>query len=70
MKDLKESNTVELTRYALAYNIDHKPTFDCWILITQRKRNSVVSKLHKKYCHTTHKFGIAFPTLLKRAHNI
>ena len=70
MKDLKESNPVDLAEYAVANRIDHEPAFAWWVPLTLRKRNRIISKLQKKYWRTTHKFGIEVPNTIKRAYEI
>ncbi len=70
LKDLKDSNPVELAEYAVANKIDHEPAFAWWVPFTLRKRNRIVSKMQKKYWRTSHKFGIEVPTTLRRAYEI
>ena len=70
MKDIKESNPVELSKYVLANDIDTDPAFAWWVLFTVIKRNRIASKLQNKYWRTTHKFGIEVPTPVKRAYDI
>ena len=47
LKDLKESNPVDLAEYADANKIDHKPAFVWWVSFVLRKRNHIISKLQK-----------------------
>ena len=39
LKDLKESNSVELSEYAVANKIDHEPDFEWWVSFVLWKRN-------------------------------
>ena len=70
LKDLKESNPVDLAEYAVANRIDHEPAFAWWVPLTLRKRNRIISKLQKKYWQTTHKFGIEIQNTIKRSYEI
>jgi hypothetical protein len=57
LKDLKESNPVELAEYAVANRIAEEPALKWWVSNTLLKRNRILSKVKKKYWWTTHKFG-------------
>jgi hypothetical protein len=56
LKNLKESNPVELAEYAVANRIAEEPAFKWWVSNTLRKRNRIISKVKKKYWQTTHNF--------------
>ena len=45
LKDLKESNHIEVAEYAVANRIVEEPAFKWWMSRTVRKRNRVISKL-------------------------
>ena len=70
LKDLKEINPVDLTKYVVENRIDHEPEFAWWVPLTLRKQNMRVSKLQNKYWCITHKFGIEVPTSVKWEYNI
>jgi hypothetical protein len=61
LKDLKDSNPVELAEYAVANGIDREPAFYWWVPHVLKKRNRIISKLKKRYWRTTHKFGVRVP---------
>ena len=42
LKDLKESNPVELAEYAVTNKIDHGPAFAWWLLFVLRERNCII----------------------------
>ena len=65
MKDIKENNPVDLADYVVKITIDYNPDFAWWVTFTPIKRNRIVYNLKRKHCHTTHKFGIKVPTLVK-----
>ena len=67
LKELKASNPVELTEYAVANRIDDEPAFNWWVSHTLRKRNRIISKVKSCYWRTTHKFGVKLPKSVKEA---
>ena len=62
LKDLKNSNPVEVAEYAVANRIQEEPAFVLWVKSVLRRHNSIVSKVKKKYWRTTHKHGVRVPT--------
>jgi Reverse transcriptase (RNA-dependent DNA polymerase) len=68
LKDLKESNPIEVAEYAVANKLVHEPVFAWWVphFIRQRDRN-VLKMKSRKYILRTHKFGIEVPKTTKRA---
>ena len=70
LKDLKESNPVELAEYAVANKIVEEPAFKWWIATVLRRRNRIISKLKSRYWKTTHKFGIRVPKSVDEAYKI
>ena len=58
MKDLKDSNPVELVEYAVANNIFYEPAFKWWVKDVLRKQDQIFSKVKAKYWMTKNKFGI------------
>ena len=67
LKNLKESNPVEVAEYAVANRIVEEPAFKWWVPHTLRKRNRIISKVKSRYWRTTHKFGIKLPHSVKEA---
>ncbi|MEM9369349.1 MAG: hypothetical protein AAGD07_25505, partial [Planctomycetota bacterium] len=70
LKDLKESNPIEVAEYAVANKIDHEPAFAWWVSDTLRQRNRIISKVESKkskYWTRTHKFGIRLPKTVEEA---
>ena len=61
LKDLKNSNPIQLAEYAIMNKIDHEPAFKWWVPFVMRKRDRIINKVKKKYWRTTHKFGIRVP---------
>ena len=61
LKDIKDSNPVEVAEYAVANRIQDEPAFAWWVKPVLRRRNRIISKVKKKYWRTTHKYGIRVP---------
>ena len=49
LKDLKESNSIELAEYAVQARISEEPAFAWWCPYVLRKRNRNISKVKFKY---------------------
>jgi hypothetical protein len=67
LKEIKESNPVEVAEYAIANKIDHEPAFAWWVNTVMKKRERIISKLQKKYWRTDYKFGIRIPKSVDEA---
>ncbi len=67
LKEVKESNPVELAEYALSNKIQEEPAFKWWVPTVLRKRKRIINKVKKKYWCTTHKFGIRLPKTVEEA---
>lgn len=67
LKDLKDSDPVQLAEYAVANNIDREPAFIWWVPYTLKKRNRIIAKMSRKYWRTETKYGLEIPKTLKRA---
>ena len=67
LKDLKESNPVEVAEYAVAHNIDVEPAFAWWVPFTLKKRARIVAAVNSRYLLRTHKFGIEIPKSVEEA---
>jgi Reverse transcriptase (RNA-dependent DNA polymerase) len=68
LKDLKESNPVEVAKYAVANKIDDEPAFAWWVRDVLKLRDRVIKKLkmHKVWQETM-KFGIELPRTVQEA---
>jgi hypothetical protein len=67
LKDLKESNPLQVAEYAVSNNIASEPAFVWWVKDVLRKRDRIISKVKSKYWKRTHKFGIQVPKSVKEA---
>ena len=61
LADLKESNPIEVSEYAVAHNIDGEAAFAWWVPFTLKRRNHIIAAVNKRYHKRTHKFGIEVP---------
>ena len=66
LKDLKESNPVEVAEYAVAHKLDDKAAFEWWVPFTLRKRNMIISAVKSRVKRKTHKYGIEIPKYVHR----
>ena len=67
LKDLKESNPVEVAEYAVANKISDEPAFAWWVGHVIRKKKRIISKVKSKYWKRTHKYGIRVPKSVEEA---
>ena len=70
MNDLKDSNTVEFSEYAVSKNIEDEPDFKWWVKDVLCKRYQIISKVKAKYWRTTHNFGIQVHKTIDEAYKI
>ena len=70
LSDLKESNPVEVAKYAVANHLTEEPAFKWWVSNVLKHWNCIISKVKSKYWKTTHKFGIRLPKAVKEALDI
>ena len=67
LKDLKESNPIELAEYAVANKIVEEPAFAWWVRATLRCRDRIIKKVKARYWSRSHKFGIEMPKSVEEA---
>jgi len=67
LKDLKESNPVEVAEYAVTNRLVEEPAFKWWVHHVLKKRNRIIAKMKSKYWRVTHKFGIKLPHSVEEA---
>ena len=67
LKDIKDSNPIEVAEYAVANRIQDEPAFAWWVKQVLRRRNRIISKVKKKYWRTTHKYGVRVPKTWEEA---
>ena len=67
LKDLKESNPVQVAEYATLNQIADEPAFSWWVPYVLKKRNRILAKVKSRTLKKTHKFGIQVPTNVNEA---
>ena len=67
LKDLKESNPIDLGDYAEANKIDMEPAFSWWVPFTLQRRRCIMKIAMTRYQHQWQKYGIEIPKTVKRA---
>ena len=67
LKDLKESNPVELAEYAVSQNIQSEPAFKWWVGYTLKKREAIIAKVNSRFKRKNVKFGIEIPKTYEEA---
>ena len=67
LKDLKESNPVEVAEYAVGAKIVSEPTFAWWLPFTLKRCDQIIGKIDARFTKKSHKLGIAVPSTFKEA---
>ena len=70
LKDLKESNPVDVADYAQANGIADEPAFKWWVPYTLRKRDRIIAAVNHRVRKSTHKYGVHIPTSVENAYLI
>ena len=67
LKDLKESNPVEVADYAEKVGIANEAAFAWWVPFTRRKRDAIIGLVKARVLKRTHKYGVEVPSTVKEA---
>jgi hypothetical protein len=67
LKDLKESNPLQVADYAVANQLVSEPAFAWWVPFTLKKRERFIKTAASRYVRTDQKFGLELPKTVKRA---
>jgi hypothetical protein len=70
LKDLKESNPIEVAEYAVANKISEEPAFAWWTRHVLKKRDRMICKVKSRYWSRTSKYGIELPKTVEEAYDI
>ena len=70
LKDLKESNPLEVSEYAVINKLVTEPAFQWWISTTLRQRDRIISILHNRYMKKIQKFDIDLPKTIQEAYQL
>ncbi len=67
MRNLKESNPIELANYADAHGLLHEPAFAWWANRMLKRSRRVIQKVKTHYWQRMHKYGIRLPKSIAEA---
>ena len=67
LKDLKESNPIQVAEYTMANGLLDEPAFAWWAPWTLKQMRRTLKAMQTRYHRTTSKFGIELPKTVKRA---
>ena len=67
MKDLKETNAVELAQYAKANRLLEEPAFEWWAPMVLKKMVRLIKMSKSRHVRRGYKFGIRVPTSVEEA---
>jgi hypothetical protein len=70
LKELKESNPVQVTDYCTKQKIDDKPALAWWVPYTLQKKVQIISAVNQHTKKTTHKYGVQVPSSLCDAYKL
>jgi hypothetical protein len=67
LQKLKESNPVEVAKYAVANKLLKEAAFAWWVPQTLKKRECIIAAINVRTGKKSHKFGLEVPMTVKRA---
>ena len=67
LKDMKESQPIEIAEFANSGGIEKEPFFAWWIPYTVQKLDIIIFAINTHIQKTTHKYGIEIPIYVKHA---
>ena len=67
LKELKESNLLQVAEYAETAEIINGPAFAWWAPHALKKRDNIISKVESRVKKKTHKFGVEVPRNVRSA---
>ncbi len=70
LKDLKESNAIEVAEYAEANKLVSEPAFAWWVPFTLKKRDRIICGVDARVRKPKMKYGIELPSTVQEAYAI
>ena len=70
LKDLKESNPIEVAEYFTAREIQDEPAFAWWLPYTLQKRGKIIDSVNYCVRKSSNKYRIEIPTSIRHAEEI
>mmetsp|Transcript_11237 Transcript_11237/g.16168 ORF Transcript_11237/g.16168 Transcript_11237/m.16168 type:complete len:1367 (+) Transcript_11237:2028-6128(+) len=70
LKDLKNSNAVDVAEYAKANRIEHEPAFDWWVHDVLKRKDRLIKMARSHRLKIGYKFGLRIPDSVEEALDI
>ena len=70
LKDLKESNHVDIAEYFVGNMISDEAVFAWWVPYNLKKQYQIIAKVKACFLKKYHKFGVEVPTLVEEAYRL
>ena len=70
LKDLKESNPVDIAEYVLENRISEEAAFAWWVSYTLKKRDHITAKVKACFLKKSQQFGVEVPTSFEEAYKL
>jgi len=67
LKEIKETNPIEVASYAISNRIDAEPAFDWWVHDILHKKERLIKLSQKRAIRTGYKFGLRVPDNVSEA---
>ena len=70
LKDLKESNLVDIAEYVVGNRISEESAFAWWVPYTLKKRDHIITKVKARFLKKSQTFGVEVPTSVEEAYRL
>ena len=70
LKDLKESNPVDISEYVVGNIISEEDAFALWVPYTLKKCDRIIFKVKACFLKKSHKFGVEIPTSVEEVYRL
>ena len=70
LKDLKESNPVDISEYVVGNRISEEVAFAWWVPYTLKKQDHIIAKVKARFLQKSHKSGVEGPTSVEKAYKL
>ena len=70
LKELKESNPLDVAEFATTRGIANEPEFYWWVLYTLRRHDKIIASVNSRVKILLYKYGIELPTSVKHAYSL
>ena len=70
LKDLKESNPVDISEYVVGNKISEEASFARWVPYTLKKRDHIIAEVKARLLKNSHKFGVELPTSVEEEYRL